>query len=167
MRTITALLAGSLLMSGAALADEPVRIAPISYGEDLLENAEDFGERELDSLSSYLERQLASRLAGLELADGTVLQVTIVDADPNRPTMEQLRATPGLSLQSISLGGAELEAELIGADGEILERFSYSRYSHHLRDIRGAGTWTDARRAMQRFSRQIGDAVAERAGTGS
>lgn len=167
MRTMTAVLAGSLMMSGAALADEPITIAPISFGEELMEKADEYGEREFGRLARYMERQLDNRLEGLELADGTVLQVTIVDADPNRPTMEQMRDTPGLSMTSISLGGAELEAVLVSADGEVLERFEYARRSHHIRDVIGASTWSDARRTMQGFARHIGEAVAERSGTGS
>ena len=167
MRTMTAILAGSLMITGAALADEPVEVAPISYGQDLMDKVDEYGERELSRLTRYLERQLENRLDGLEMADGTVLQVTIVDADPNRPTMQQMRDRPGLSMTSISLGGAELEAVLVSADGEVLERFEYARRSHHLRDVIGASTWSDARRTMQAFARQVGEAVAERSGTGS
>ena len=167
MRTVTAILAGSMMISGAALADEPVRIAPIAFGEDLQEKSDEFGDRELENLAGYLERQLERRLAGLELADGTTLRVTIVDADPNRPTMQQMRDTPGLSMRSISLGGAELEAVLVSADGEVLEEFSYERRSHNIRDVIGATTWTDARRTIQTFARQVGEGVADRAGTGS
>ena len=166
-RTMTAVLAASLMMSGAAFADEPVTIAPISFGEELMEKADEYGERELTRLARYMERQLDNRLDGLEMADGTLLEVTIVDADPNRPTMEQMRDTPGLSMRSISLGGAELEAVLVGADGEILERFEYSRRSHNINDVIGASTWSDARRTMQGFARQIGEAVTERSATGS
>ena len=167
MRTMTAVLAGSLMMSGAALADEPVTIAPISFGEELMEKADEYGEREFSRLARYMERQLENRLEGLEMADGTVLQVTIVDADPNRPTMEQMRDTPGLSMTSISLGGAELEAVLVSADGDVLERFEYSRRSHNIRDVIGASTWSDAHRTMQGLVRQIGEAVAERSGADS
>lgn len=159
-RTILACLAAAA-MSGAALADEPIEIAPIAFGDELLEKADEYGTRELDRLAGYLTDDLEQALRGIEMMDGTTLEVTILDATPNRPTFQQLRDRTGLSMRSISLGGAELEARLVSESGAVLDEFEYSWSSHNLREVYGASTWYDARRAFDRFSRRVRNEVHE------
>jgi hypothetical protein len=82
------------------------------------------------------------------------IEVTIVDAEPNRPTMQQLRDRPSLDPSSISIGGAELQARL--PDGEVV---THRRYNHSLADIGGAATtWSEARRAIRQFAVKVADA---------
>jgi len=100
--------------------------------------------------------------------DGTVLQARIMDATPNRPTREQIRDTPGLSYQhSFSMGGAEVEADLVSANGEIIDQFEYSWRTRQLRDAQYRRTWSDARRTFSRFATQVREEVQEHARTGS
>lgn len=167
LRTAIAAFSVSLLAL-PAFADEPVHIADVSFGEALLDKADEYGPRELDFLADELYDDLEAALSGVMMADGTQLQARIIDASPNRPTREQLRDTPGLSYaQSFSRGGARLEAELIAADGTVLETFEYSWRTINLDLARHASTWSDARRTFTRFARTVGEDIRERETTGS
>ena len=163
LAAVTALSLGT----GAALAAEPVSIAPISIGEDLAAKADDIGEREFARLTAILRGDLERELAGHLGENGDVLRVTILDADPNHPTMQQMANLPGLSLESFSVGGASVEAELVSASGEKLETYSYAWRSFSINDVVGYSTWTDARRAFRRFASDVGDSISARDGSGS
>ena len=56
-RTITALLAFGAL-TAPALAADTVSIAPIQFGPELTEKAEEYGQRELDYLAEQLREDL-------------------------------------------------------------------------------------------------------------
>jgi len=165
MRTITSLISLAALAAPAFAAD-PVQIAPITFGEELIEKSADYGERELERLAGFLRDDLERELADHLGENGSTLHVTILDADPNRPTMMQ-SSRRNLHMSSVGIGGAELEAELINTDGEVLETFSYSWRSHDIRFVYGYGTWTDAKRTFDRFARTIGDSLDESNDTGS
>jgi hypothetical protein len=112
---MTALLAiGALAVP--ALAQDPVSISPIGFGPELTEKADEYGQRELDYLASEMREDLERELSGMLGENGLRLEVTILDATPNRPTMEQMAAR-GLHQSSISIGGASLEARLLDASG--------------------------------------------------
>ena len=164
-RTITAFFAMAAL-AAPALANEPVSISDIRIGEALQEKADEYGQRELDYLATQmreaLERELGARLG----ENGMSLDVVILDATPNRPTMEQA-ASRGLHMSSLSVGGASLEAHLFDAQGHQLESYAYSWQSHSIRDVVGYATWTDARRAIRRFADDIGDSIEEMDASGS
>lgn len=150
------------MLAAPAMADEPITIAEIRFGERLLDKAEDYGPEELDYLASELLDDLEDAVGGISMADGTVLQVRIVDATPNRPTREQLRDQPNLSYShSFSRGGADLEADLVAANGDILDSYAFSYRTTLLRDARYGGTWSDARRTFGRFARIVGEDVRE------
>jgi len=166
LRTMTAILALGAL-STPSLADQPVTIGDIAYGPELIEHAEDFGERELDRLAGYLRDSLEDELAGQIGEGGYVLNATILDARPNRPTMEQMSGSRALHYSSVSIGGADVEAELVSAEGEVVETYSYGWRTWNIRDVVGHGQWTDARRTFSRFADQISDSLDERADTGS
>ena len=104
---------------------------------------------------------------GATLSEGApvTVEISIVDADPNRPTMQQLADTPGLdAFRSISIGGAELHAVLRGADGQVLSEVTHRRYNHSLDDvIPPATTWTEARRAIRQFANKVADAYVANA----
>ncbi len=146
----------AILMAPLALAAE-INVTPSA---DFLEELEDnYGLRELDYLerkiSYYLERQFDKQ--GLDIAR---VDVTINDARPNKPTLEQLSHSPGLDyIRSFGTGGMDLSATAYDADGNVLGEFSYDWYET---DIRWAGptTWYDARRAAERFSRKFVKALA-------
>ena len=115
-----------------------------------------YGDRDLEYLQerllSGLERKFGKK--GIKVDDNaaTVLRVTIEDAQPNRPTLKQLSQTPSLSFRSISLGGAEIAAELTAADGRSLGTMNYRYFETDLRDVKSGSTWHDANWAFQRFA---------------
>ncbi|MCR9267332.1 MAG: DUF3313 family protein [Alphaproteobacteria bacterium] len=164
-RTITAFFAMAAL-AAPSLASEPVSISEIRIGDELQEKAEEYGQRELDYLATQMREALERELAGHLGENGMSLDVVILDATPNRPTMEQ-SASRGLHMSSISVGGASLEAHLFDAQGNELESYAYSWRSHSIRDVVGYATWTDARRAIRRFADDIGESVDEMEGSGS
>jgi hypothetical protein len=162
LRTVTALFSLAAL-AAPAFAAGPVSIAPISFGEELLDKMDDYGERDVNRLADYLRDGLERELGGHLGDGGDTLQVTIVDADPNRPTANQM--AHGLHSSSISIGGAEIEARLVSSTGEVLETYEYAWHSHSIGDVVGYGRWTDARRAINRFASSVGDSVDTDAGS--
>ena len=166
LRTMTAILALGAFAT-PSLADQPVAIGEIAYGPELVDHAEDFGERELDRLAGYLRSALERELADQLGEGGYILNATILDAQPNRPTMEQMSGPRALHHSSISIGGADVEAQLVSPSGEIVETYSYGWRSWNIQDVVGYGQWTDARRTFSRFADQVSDSLDERADPGA
>jgi hypothetical protein len=170
MRFTSALFAASALAFAQAAWAGPVTLAPISFSPEFQEQLdEELGAREGDVLRAAVEQAIAQALerrgATLGEAAPVSIEVSIVDADPNRPTMQQLADQPGLdAARSVSIGGAELHAVLRGADGQVLSEVTHRRYNHSLQDLTGAATtWTEARRAIRRFADKVADAYVAHA----
>ncbi len=83
------------------------------------------------AVTEAIARELTRR--GVSSA-GLSIDVTIVDAEPNRPTMQQMFDQPSLDSSSISIGGAELRAVLHNASGQMTE-VTHRRYNHSLADL--------------------------------
>jgi|CXWL01.1.fsa_nt_gi hypothetical protein len=148
----------------------PVSLAPVSLSADYQTKVEDqIGDRDSqvlqDFVSQTVSRALERQGANVGAGAPVTVEITIVDADPNRPTMAELRATPGLSMTwSVSTGGAELAATLRSADGRVLSEVNHRYFSRSLADVYGAPeTWSDARRATYRFAHKVADAYAANA----
>jgi len=124
-----------------------------------------YGERDLDRLADRLSRKVTQRLTqkGVEVSDtaGTTLRLVLTDARPNRPTYRQLSKEPSLSSQSIGLGGAEFEGQLLAASGDSLGDVSYAYFETDIRDAGFGGTWADANRAIDRFARKTAKTLAK------
>ena len=90
--------------------------------------------------------------AALEELDRQAFNLVVTDLKPNRPTMQQAIDRPGLSIQdSVSIGGATIEGEVVTADGQRLP-VRYSRYSNSIADVFGYTTWSDAGTAFDRLA---------------
>jgi len=146
-------------------------ISPVSFSPEFQVLVdEELGAREGEYLRETVTNRVAAALAHRGVAAGQAnditVEISIIDADPNRPTMEQLSNTPGLdSIRSVSIGGAELQAVLRGADGSVLTEVTHRRYDHSLADLLGPpSTWQAARRAIDQFARKVADAYVESAG---
>jgi hypothetical protein len=158
----------SFLVSAVALgfagAASAQTIQPVSYSPDFQEALEDdLGVREGAYLSETLSRYVAEALEARGLSGRQVqIELSIVNARPNRPTFEQAASTPGLdSFNSISIGGAELQGVVRNSSGAVIQTVEHRYYSHDLWYARyNADTWGDARRAMRRFATKVADAVA-------
>jgi hypothetical protein len=167
---VTSLLAGlaALAFSQAALAAS-VNVAPVSYSPEFQEALnDDLGAREGEYLSRAVHEAVANALAerGATLGGGELtIEISIIDADPNRPTMQQLANQPGLDpIRSVSIGGAELRAVLRNSSGDVVSEVTHRRYNHSLADLNGASTtWTEANRAIRQFARKVADAYTENA----
>ena len=117
-----------------------------------------YGERDLlrltERLQSKLEKSLIKKGVHISETAETVLRVTLVDANPNRPTSEQLSRQSGLHHRSLGVGGAKMEGELIAADGQSLGTMNYNWYEHDISESQYGGTWTGANRAIDRFAKK-------------
>jgi len=116
----------------------------------------EIGDRDLDDLRSDLKDTVVRALTRHQGGVFHATKVTLIleDAKPNHPTYAEMARRPGLSMQSISLGGARITGGVTGADGQV-HPLSVSYYSTTLYDVIGAATWSDAYRAFDR----VGDAV--------
>ncbi len=149
-----------------------VTVAPISFSPEFeSELNEDLGMREGDALRLDVERAVAAALASRGVASdsgGGTIEIVIVDAEPNRPTLQQLSNEPGLDfIRSFSIGGAELRAVIRGANGDVLTEVEHRNYNQSLAEFNGmppAGTWSEARRAIRRFANKVADAYVAHAG---
>ena len=128
----------------------------VAVSSALETHSEILGRRELDELRSNLKDSV---LRALQHSGGGVLQpreidLVIEDAKPNRPTAEELGRKAGLSMRSLSVGGARISGQVIDARG-VSHPLDFSYYATDLRDSRGAATWTDADRAFDLVGERI------------
>ena len=134
----------------------------ISFSEDFQETLEDdYGLRESDTLREFVTEDLeeAFTKAGV---DPDQVDVTIINAKPNRPTFEQARNEPSLdTFRSFSIGGMEVEGTAFDADGNTLGNVSYRWFENDIRESRFKATWTDANRASRQFARRLAKDISE------
>ena len=154
----SALYLSLLLAAGPAVA-QPAGIGDVrvTIGPELQEMAEDYGERDLQRLAADLEADVEKALVarGRLGGDGR-LELVLTDARPSRPTFEQLARRPGLNMRSVSNGGAAIEGEEVGPDGQ-RRAVKFSWYETDIRWARGKTVWTDAEHAFDRFARQYAE----------
>jgi hypothetical protein len=167
MRLALVIAASACLFAGAASAQTSL-LAPIAFSPEFqTQLEEEYGMREGEVLRAAVTRAVNDAIATRNVAQGVSIsvEVTIVDADPNRPTMQQLRNQPSLDpIRSISTGGAELRAVLRGPDGAVLNEVTHRRYNQDLYDIGVSGsTWSAARTAIRQFANKVADAYVEAA----
>ncbi len=140
--SFTALTCG--VMAGAVQA-QPAPAVTVGVGAELQHKAENLGSRDVDDIRRDLGDSVSRALVrnpGIARAD-----LVIEDAQPNRPTFEQLSRTVGLSFRSIGIGGARISGTVTLADGSV-RPLRYQWYETDLRDERAAGTWSDADRSF-------------------
>ncbi len=162
MRIFTVLVSAVVL--GLSTPVSAQTIEPVSYSPEFQTALEDdLGEREGTYLQETLTRYVTQALAERGVDNRNVrIEMSILNARPNRPTFEQVASTPGLdSFRSISIGGAELEGVVRDANGAVIANVEHRYYSNDLLTAaQNADTWGDARRAMRRFATKVADAVA-------
>jgi hypothetical protein len=155
MRIVLAALAGLALAAAPAAAAVTVEAKVSTEFQQKLEK--DYGVREADKLT----RALISKIEGVfdrqdVMADRVV--VTIEDAKPNRPTLQQVSDKPGLDpMRSISVGGARVSGIAYDASGAEIGRFDYHWYETDISNVIAATTWSDARWTFDRFARRFAD----------
>jgi hypothetical protein len=149
-----------------------VTLAPVSFSPEF-ETAltDELGVREGEYLRADVEDAVRNALArrGVDLASsGGTIEIVIIDADPNRPTMQQLADQPGLdAVRSFSIGGAELHAVLRNADGAVLTEVNHRHYNSSIAEFHGmppGAPWSEARRSIRRFAEKVADAYVSQTG---
>lgn len=146
-------LAGSLALAAAAIA-QPTGAPTVSVtiGPDLQEEVEKLGQRDVDLQVAELTRTVERTLARRGALSGATVNLVLTDLKPNRPTIQQASDRPGLSIiDSVSIGGATIEGEVITADGQT-QPVKFDRYSTSIHQSLGTTTWYDANRAFDRLA---------------
>lgn len=128
----------------------------ITIGADLQDKADKYGPREFEDLKADLRSSVERELkkTGDLIPTGGTLELVIEDATPNRPTMQQMSKTPGLSFESRGIGGAEISGVLTRADG-VTVPLTYRWYESDIANTRVSGTWSDAKTSFDRFARKL------------
>ena len=162
MRAAVLIILAGLTTAGPALAAQSsieVQISPALRREA----EKTLGVRDVQSLADDLKREVGRSLARTGVLDGARLELTLVDAKPNRPTMQQLGDRPGLSYESFSVGGATIEGKAIAVDGTVTP-LRYRWYETDIRWARDRTTWADASTAIEQFAHRLarGDTAPER-----
>ncbi|MHA7898728.1 MAG: hypothetical protein ACX94B_02615 [Henriciella sp.] len=157
MKTTIAAL-GALALLPFASATE----VAVSFSDDFAEElADNYGEREGETLTEDIVDDLtkAFERAGVDPAR---VDIMIVDAKPNRPTLQQLSDRPGLDpLRSVSLGGMKLTGTAYDIDGNVIATQEYGWFENNIRDVFGNATWSDANRASRRFAKKLANQLSE------
>ncbi len=146
-------LALAAILAAPALAQAPQ--VTVTVGGDLTEEVDDIGTRDVDHQIERLRTVVERRLARSGALEGAQINLVLTDLRPNRPTLQQVSDKPGLSMtDSISIGGAAIEGEVITADGQRLP-VRYERFSTSIAEVRGYSTWQDADRAYYRLASNL------------
>jgi hypothetical protein len=132
----------------------------ITFSDDFSKDlSKDYGEREGAYLSGMIDGRVMDALEAAGLQDRVArVDITLLDAKPNRPTLQQMSKQPGLSMQSFSIGGASLTGRMYDAQNALIGETSHDWYESDIRQAQYNATWTDARRAIDRFARKLADA---------
>lgn len=147
-------------LAGLALAAAPASALTVETTispEFQTKLEDDIGVREAKYLTESLTKKVEAALARAGVnVDRVVL--TLHDAKPNRPTMEQVSNKPGLDpSRSISIGGARVTGVAYDASGAEVARLDYDWYETDLNSAVGSATWSDARWTFDRFARRFAD----------
>lgn len=149
-------LAAVVAMAGAAQAESPEVVVTLS--PELAREADrNLGVREVEQRAVELVQVVRRQLERQGALEGSTVRLVLTDVKPNRPTFEQLRNRPGLSMHhSRSIGGAAIEGEVIDASGQS-RRVAYDYFSPSIEWVIGGSTWQDANRAFDTFARRLAD----------
>lgn len=127
----------------------------VTIGGRLIDEVEDLGRRDVQLQAQELASTVSRELQRENSFPGATVSLVLLDLKPNRPTIQQASDKPGLSIiDSISIGGADIEGQIVTASGETLP-VRYARYSDSIRDVYGYNTWQDANRAYDRLANNL------------
>lgn len=153
------------IISLAALIAAPAAMAAdiqINYSAAFQEKlTDDYGPREGDKLASDIRKDLERELAKANV-DPARIEVTIEDAKPNRPTMQQMSDKPGLDmLRSKSVGGMDLTGVIYDASGNEIGKVEYDWYETNIQNVMASSVWNDAGRASRRFAQELAEELSD------
>jgi hypothetical protein len=159
--SLAAVTLGLALAAGSAIAAPDVQV---TVGPKLSDKAvKTYGIREVETLADRLRHDVQRELARTGAYPDGRIELTLVDAKPNRPTSKEMGAKPGLSFQSFGVGGARIEGRIVAANGSV-RSLSYSWYETDIRNAPYQSTWGDAEYTFDNFARRLsrGDELATR-----
>ena len=152
MRIIALAAAAALVASAAVAAPASVHV---SIGPAMEKKADKtYGVAEVDRLAATLKRDVERRLGQSGALQDARVELVLVDAQANRPTMKQMSDRPGLSFSSFGVGGARIEGKVIAADGAV-RPVSYAWYESDIHRAWGDSTWHDAEWTFDRFASRL------------
>jgi len=154
--TRSALALAIVLAAAPAAVSAQATDVRVVIGPELQEKARDLGQRDLDRLARDLEVDIERAVARSGRGTGGRLELVLTDVRPSRPTFQQMARRPGLSMESVSNGGAAFEGVEIGPDGA-RRAVSFRWYETDIRWAQSRTTWTDAHRAFQMFAKRYAD----------
>ncbi len=156
MRRSLAILALGAVIAGPALAAPRVATVRVSIGPDLAKKTQIMDAREFDYLTRELKRSVEKQLdrSGALGPEGGELDLVIEDAKPNRPTLREMSAKPGLSYHSFGVGGARISGEYRATSGARTP-VAYSWYETDIRWAQYGSTWSDAGEAFDRLAARL------------
>ena len=163
--------AGLAIALAAPASAAPVTVAPVTIDAALQKKFDDdYGAREIAVLQKMVSDAVSRRLTrvGGVIGAGAPVSVetTLVNVKPSKPTFQQAVDKPGLDMfRSISIGGAELRARIVGADGATLGEVTYKWYEYDLYNSFALTTWSDAQHAIAVFADRVADAYVAHAGS--
>jgi hypothetical protein len=163
MRILAIAAAATTLSVGSAAMAAPAQVQ-VAIGPALQATAEKtYGVRDVRELAEELKSDVERQLARTHAYDDARIELTLVDAVPNRPTFKQMGDRPGLSFQSFGVGGAEIEGRIVTLDGRTTP-LAYRYYETDIRYARHNSTWSDAEWTFQQFAGRLrrGDGYASR-----
>lgn len=157
MRLLFAALLAALIATVASATE-----IEISYSNDFREKLQDdYGLREGDKLSEDIRKDIEHEFKKANI-DPARVAVVILDAKPNRPTMQQLTDRPGLDmLRSKSIGGMDLKGTVFDAQGNVIAEVEYDWYESNIRNVMASSVWSDANRASRRFARKLTEKITQ------
>ena len=152
----------SLAVLVIGLTAAPVQAAPIvaavrvTLGSELAKKTEILDAGEVEYLTGQLKQSVERTLdrAGALRPDGGELDLVIEDAKPNRPTLREMSAKPGLSYSSFGVGGARIGGEYRATSGSPTP-VHYSWYESDIRWAETSSTWSDADRAFDKLAARL------------
>ena len=149
-RLIAAAAVGLALSAGAAQAAE----VSVTIGPELQKNTRAYGAREVADLADDLRKTVDKALDRAGPDAPQRVDLVLESATPNRPTYNQLTATPGLSMFSVGVGGAAVTGTATFADGSV-KPVSYRWRETDVRWVIGYSTWTDAQRTFGQLASRL------------
>ena len=158
MRALLLATFATLALAGTVNAAEPLSVTDVEVkvSPELQKKAvDDYGVRDVQRLADDLKKDVERELERTGVLAGGRVELTLVDARPNRPTFKQLGDRPGLSFESFGTGGATIEGQAISVDGHVTP-LRYRWYESDIRQAKLTTTWSDAGRAIDRFAFQLG-----------
>lgn len=140
-----------------------IGVGRIDFSSDMMFKAETLGQQELRRLSNYLRENLEDALTRTNwhgmASHETALNVTIIDAWPNRPTLKQINDLEGVHYTDQFPGGAALSATLVNGEGVVIATFNYRWFNDAVDDDASYGIWTETRMTFDRFANSVADSL--------